>query len=254
MTFQRATAPAGLARRAGLLASVADGAEMDAAIAGGADIVDLKDPAKGALGAWPEPALRTAVARWRALGTGAPMLSATTGDQPLEPEALAEAAARVAASGVPLVKIGFRLAGGEAADDLAPRLALCLAALAPLARRHRLVAVLFADLKPDLALVPRFAAAGFAGVMLDTADKASGSLRRHLDDAALAAFLADARANGLMSGLAGALTGADAAPLAALGPDYLGFRGALCSGGRAGALDPARLRAVRDALKGQAAA
>ena len=90
--------------------------------------------------------------------------------------------------------------------------------------------------------------------MLDTADKTAGGLRRHLDDRALAGFLSAARAHGLMSGLAGALTLGDAAPLAALGPDYLGFRGALCARGRTGALDPARLAGVRAALRSAAAA
>lgn len=234
----------------GLLASVATLAEMDAAIAGGADIVDLKDPAKGALGAWEETALAAAVARWRALPAGAPLVSATIGDHPLEPAALSAAAARVAAGGVPLVKIGFALTPATGPEALAA----CLSALAPLARTHRLIAVLFADLKPDLAVVPAFASAGFAGVMLDTADKAAGPLRAHLGDRTLAAFVASAHLRGLMSGLAGALTLADAAPLAALGPDYLGFRGALCAKGRTGALDPARLAALRAALQAQAAA
>jgi uncharacterized protein (UPF0264 family) len=61
-------------------------------------------------------------------------------------------------------------------------------------------------------------------------------------------FVATARLNGLLTGLAGSLGLADIPPLAALGPDYLGFRGALCSGGRESALDPAALAAVRAAL------
>lgn len=237
-------------RAPGLLASVATLAEMDAAIAGGADIVDLKDPAKGALGAWPDAALVAAVARWRALPPGAPLLSATIGDHVPEPQPLKAAAARVAATGVPLVKIGFALTPATGPDALAA----CLSALAPLARAHRLIGVLFADLAPDLAVARAFARAGFAGVMLDTADKSAGGLRAHLDDRALGAFIAAARGHGLMSGLAGSLALADAAPLAALGPDYLGFRGALCAQGRTGALDPARLAAVRAAVRLAAAA
>ena len=125
---------------------------MDQAIAGGADIVDLKDPAQGALGAWQAPALAAAVARWRALGPKAPALSATIGDHPLAAEAIAEAARRVADLGVPLVKIGFELPAEDAATALAP----CLHALAPLARTTRLIAVLMADRQPDLSRVPDF--------------------------------------------------------------------------------------------------
>lgn len=237
-------------RPPGLLASVASRAEIDLAVEGGADIVDLKDPARGALGAWREADLADAVAHWRALGPAAPALSATIGDHPLHPEIMAGAAARVAALGVPLVKIGFALP----ADGVEAALAPCLDALAPLARSTRLIAVLFADGRPDIALVPRFAAAGFFGVMLDTADKTAGGLRAHLGTDSLRAFLAAARAAGLLTGLAGSLRLADVAPLAALGPDYLGFRGALCAEGRTGALDPARLRAVRAALRPAAAA
>jgi uncharacterized protein (UPF0264 family) len=52
-----------------------------------------------------------------------------------------------------------------------------------------------------------------------------------------------------MSGLAGSLRIGDIAPLAALGPDLLGFRGALCQpGGRAAQISTERVRAVRAAL------
>jgi (5-formylfuran-3-yl)methyl phosphate synthase len=51
-----------------------------------------------------------------------------------------------------------------------------------------------------------------------------------------------------MSGLAGSLRLADVAPLLALAPDYLGFRGALCEAGRTSVIDPERVRAVRAAI------
>lgn len=218
-----------------LLASVATLAEAATALAEGADILDLKQPAAGALGAWPVEEIREAVCR---LGGGRP-LSATIGDLPLLPEAVVPAVEGVAGTGVDYVKIGF-FAGGD------PR--GCLQALRPLAREARLVAVLMADQGPDLGLLPALAEAGFVGAMLDTAAKGAGGLRRHLPEARLAAFVAAARVNGLLCGLAGSLTLADIAPLAALGPDYLGFRGALCRGERTGSLDPAALRAVRAAL------
>lgn len=228
----------------GFLASVANLNEMAQALAFGVDIVDLKDPAQGALGAWSPEMLEAAVARWRAAGEPRPQLSATVGDHPLDPQRLADAARSVAATGVPLVKIGFDLPVEGAHAALAP----CLAALAPVARSTRLIAVLFADRRPDLAVVPDFAAAGFAGVMLDTADKQAGGLLRHMGLAQLEGFVTQARAHRLMSGLAGSLTLADIAPLTALEPDYLGFRGALCAAGRVSALDPARLTAVANAL------
>jgi (5-formylfuran-3-yl)methyl phosphate synthase len=90
--------------------------------------------------------------------------------------------------------------------------------------------------------------AGLAGIMLDTADKRAGGLRRHLADDRLAGFVGQAREHGLIVGLAGALGLADIAPLDLLRPDYLGFRGALCAGGRGGPVDAGAIRAVRRAL------
>jgi uncharacterized protein (UPF0264 family) len=217
-----------------LLASVADLDEAAMALAGGADILDLKDPARGALGAWPTAAIARAVARFAGLRP----LSATIGDLPLEPETVCRRVRAVAATGVDIIKIGI----------FAGDLAATLAALAPLAQSRRLVAVMFADRVPPLSQLADFAAAGFFGVMLDTADKRAGGLRRHLDPTTLAAFIAQARQLRLGVGLAGSLQLEDIAPLAALSPDWLGFRGALCSGGRSDRLDPNRLAAVRAAL------
>lgn len=229
--------------RPGLLASVATLDEMRTALAAGVDIVDLKNPSEGALGAWAPQALVEAVGVWRTAGAPG-SLSATVGDHPLEPDLLRTAAERTAATGVPLVKIGFALGDGAA-------LPAVLEALRALARETRLIAVLFADQAPDLATVPLFAAAGFHGVMLDTADKAAGGLLAHLSVESLARFVSLARSDGLLTGLAGLLKMADIAPLAALRPHYLGFRGALCAEGRTSALDPLRLAAVRDTLAGR---
>lgn len=230
-----------------MLASVADLSELEDAIRLGADLVDLKDPAAGALGAWPSDRLHEAVAR----AAGRRPLSATIGDRPMVPATLAAAAAGTAGTGVDIVKVGF-FAGGEPDARMA---GACVAALAPLAARGvRLVAVLMADQRPDLRLLPALAGAGFHGAMLDTADKRVGSLRTHLDEPSLARFIHEARALGLLTGLAGSLRLDDIAPLVALGPDYLGFRGALCRGDRTGGLDPERFRAVRAALDRAASA
>ena len=220
----------------GFLASVASLDEAILAVELGADIVDLKDPASGALGAWPVAAIREASRH-----CGEAVLSATVGDLPMQPELLADAAGAVAETGVTFVKIGF-FAGGDPAA--------CATALARLAREGaRLVAVMMADQAPDFGLLPKLAAAGFVGAMLDTADKKAGGLRAHQGDAALRGFVGAAKAAGLIVGLAGSLGLADIPALLALRPDYLGFRGALCGGDRAKALDPVAFVAVRDAVR-----
>ena len=223
------------------LASVRSAEEARIALAGGADIIDAKEPAAGALGRVPPATLAAIV---ETVGGQCPV-SATIGDVPLAPAPVRQAVERTATSGADIVKIG--IFEGD--------LAATLDALAPLANGgSRLVAVAFADRRPALApLVARCAAAGFYGVMLDTAAKGGGSLTAHLGLAALAEFIAAARRARLVTGLAGALQVADVPVLAPLGADYLGFRSALTAGGRHAALDPAAVRAVRAALDQSAA-
>ncbi len=227
-----------------LLASVASLKELTLAARGGADILDLKDPKAGALGAWPLDGIVHAVDTARQWLIRAP-LSATVGDLPMAPAAVARRVAETWACGVDYVKIGLLPSGDPAG---------CVAALAPEARRGaRIVAVLFADRWSDANhLLPDLARAGFTGAMLDTAGKAGGGLLRHKTLEEVARFLERARRLGLLTGLAGSLGRDDIPALLPLAPDYLGFRTALCAGAdRGGALDPAALAAVRDAVPKQ---
>jgi dihydroneopterin aldolase len=220
----------------GFLASVTSAAEAEIVLSASADIIDLKDPRRGALGALPSAAIGEAV---RAVA-GRRTVSATAGDLPMQPRLVADAVARIAQLGVDIVKVGLF----PGSDPLA-----CIAALArEAARGTRIVAVLFADRAPDFAVIDRLREAGFAGAMLDTADKTAGGLRRHLGDAVLGAFVERVSRCGMLSGLAGSLGLADIAPLARHAPDYLGFRGALCKDGRTSTLDRDRVRAVRAAI------
>jgi uncharacterized protein (UPF0264 family) len=221
-----------------LLASVRTPEEALTALEGGADILDLKEPAEGALGRLPADVVAAIL---RAVKGRRPV-SATIGDMALEPKPVLAAVEAMAATGVDIVKIGVFDGALEPT----------LTALAPaVAAGRQLVAVLFADRKPDFALIDRCAAAGFYGVMLDTADKASGPLTRHQPPQALLHFVARTHERALRAGLAGSLSLDDVPRLASLGPDYLGFRSALTTGSRAGPLDAravARARAALDAV------
>jgi dihydroneopterin aldolase len=219
-----------------LLASVRDAREAQLAVAGGADIVDFKDPAHGALGAL-EPTLIAAGLRQI---EGAALTSATSGDWPLNAPQLRAAVLRTAATGVDYVKLGL-LPGLE--------LEACIEALAALAASHRLVAVFFADRGVPLDVLPKLQAAGFAGAMIDTFDKRQGGLRQCLHERALRDFVRDVQALGLLAGLAGSLQLDDIEVLAPLGPDLLGFRGALCEAAdRTSSLSARRVALARAAL------
>ncbi|NDW05071.1 (5-formylfuran-3-yl)methyl phosphate synthase [Jiella pacifica] len=222
-----------------LLASVTGPEEAAIALSGGADIIDLKDPAQGALGAVTPAVLAATIA----VVAGRRPVSAVAGDLPMQPEAVVGAVdARKAAD---FVKVGlFPAARAE-------RLAV-ISALGELARDIRLVAVFFADGDPDFTLLGPLAGAGFRGAMIDTigkgeggkaeGGKGGGGLLAHLSIGALAGFVRTARDLGLMTGLAGSLEAPDVPRLLVLQPDYLGFRGALTSGARGDAIDAAKVR------------
>ncbi|QXP83037.1 (5-formylfuran-3-yl)methyl phosphate synthase [Methylococcus sp. Mc7] len=218
----------------GMLASVRNLAEARIALEAGVDIVDLKAPEHGSLGALPAEE----VGRIVAAAGGAVPVSATIGDLPLDPDPICRAVLEMADTGVDYVKIGlFR--GGDWGSTLVT--------LTHLANRNiRLVAVLFADDLPDFDWIARLKKAGFAGAMLDTQDKARGSLTGLLDRPTLERFVDETREQGLLCGLAGSLRKEDIPELLSLEPDYLGFRGALCHRARRTAeLDPEALATVR---------
>jgi dihydroneopterin aldolase len=198
-----------------MLASVADLAETEIAVAGGADIIDLKDPKAGALGAVAAETVRGAV---KAVA-GRRLTSAVLGDLPMEPDTIGAKAEEVAATGVDYVKVGF---------FPSPDAAACAEALAAVAARTKLIAVLFADRDPDLGLLDVFAKHGFHGVMVDTADKTRGRLLDHLPPEHIPVFVDRARSLGLKVGLSGSLETPDIPRLLPFAPDFLGFRGALC--------------------------
>jgi dihydroneopterin aldolase len=219
-----------------MLASVRSAEEALFAFQAGADLIDVKDPSRGTLGSVSPDTLRAIVAEV----AGRRPVSATVGDLPLELEPLAAAVRLAATCGVDFVKVGIF------DKDFPIRK---IAALAPAVSGVRLIAVLFADRSPPLQVAAQLVAAGWHGVMLDTADKLAGSLRDWTDEDWLADFVRQARAAGLLVGLAGSLSEDDVRPLAALGPDYLGFRGALCADAkRDNCLDPKRVRAIRALL------
>jgi len=110
----------------------------------------------------------------------------------------------------------------------------------------RLVLVFFAEYWRGCIDFGQLRGAGIAGVMLDTADKQGGPLTRRMQAPALRSFVEAARNAGLLAGLAGSLSEADARRLLPLGPDFLGFRGALCAGSRRGSrIDPQAVNRIR---------
>jgi uncharacterized protein (UPF0264 family) len=235
-------------RRMRLLVSVTDAAEAAEATAGGAQIIDVKDPGAGSLGRAP--------AEWvQAIrGVTPPQLpvSAALGDGPFEAQAVAEAARVLSVSGAQYVKVGLR--DTRASDALA----VLRAVRDRLPPAVGLIAVAFADAQRaggplPLELTAVAAAAGAQGCLLDTAIKDGRGLFAWLDDAALAEFVADCRARGLLCGLAGSLAAADIPRVAAGDPDIVGVRSAACVGDRVhGRVSRERVAALARLMRAEA--
>jgi (5-formylfuran-3-yl)methyl phosphate synthase len=218
-----------------MLASVADTAEAELVLRLGADIIDLRDPRQGALGAVPLDTVRDALALVARRGE----TSAALGDPPYENGALLKCARAAGALGVDYVMLSVDVRSLD-------RLADCLPALA---RNVGLVGVMFADEQPDFAVLPRLSELGFKGAMLDTRDKTRGRLIAHLDVVQLSEFCSRCRTLNLISGLAGSVEAPDIPRLLLVRPDLLGFRSALCHAhDRRGAIDPQAVALIRDLI------
>ena len=241
-----------------LLASVRDIEEADVALSGGADVLDIKDPGAGPLGACPEPVLRAIVLlrdRRSSDGPSVIPVSAALGDAGDLPGTLPERAAATAACGVDYLKVGLRGLQHETEYiDL-------LRAVVLAARRgmpgSRVVAAAYAEAgtvgSPTPEALPLIAErAGAAGCMIDTAIKNGRTLLDHIEARSLSSFISAARNRHLLCALAGSLTPGQIPMVAELGPDLIGLRGALCEGGRLGRLDRQRLASVRGVLRRRA--
>jgi (5-formylfuran-3-yl)methyl phosphate synthase len=217
------------------LASVTSLADAQICVSLGADIIDCKDPAKGALGALAHETVA-------AIKTGLPdkVVSATIGDLPSLPDAVLPAVTAMATTGVDYIKIGL-FPGGDARATIEK--------LGSLRLNAGLVGLLLADQAPDWELVPVMAKAHFNGVMLDTARKGQSALPDILGLTGLSQFIRRAHEVGLFAGLAGSLALRHIPCLLPLSPDILGFRGGLCcAGSRTAELDAEAIAAVRRAI------
>jgi len=219
-----------------MLASVTSVDEALIALDAGIDMIDLKNPSTGALGALNHALIKDIVAVVNHRTT----VSATIGDLPMQPSLLVDATKTMLETGVDIVKIGFF---GRLNHDK------CLDALKLQASQTKLIAVLFADEQPDFTLLANIAEAGFYGVMLDTANKSKGHLLSHLTVSRLMEFVSNATLLGLKTGLAGSVQVGHIKDLCDVEPSFLGFRGALCvQNQRALGLDATKVQNIKKML------
>lgn len=226
-----------------LLVSVINCDEAEEAIEGGADILDLKNPEEGSLGA-AHPKLISELCYQ--FGHILPV-SVAVGDFPHLPNSAALAALCAADMGADYIKIG--LLGSHSEQQAINLLANISDALAWRSNKAKLVAAAYADYQKvgtlNPCLLPRVARqANFAGCMIDTLDKQGKCLFDFMHSDQVKTFIAECRRYGLMSALAGSLKPCHVDVLKMLEPDIVGVRGAVCRDGiRTGSIDRQRVAA-----------
>ncbi len=227
-----------------LLVSVTDADEARLAAEAGVDIVDVKNPAEGSLGA-PGPGV---IRRVREVVPPERPVSAAIGDLPNLPGTAALAAVGAARSGAAYVKVG--LWGTFATDEA---VAVLRAVRDAVDGEAAVIAASYADAErvpgrplPPGDVVEAARRAGVGGCLLDTAVKDGRGLFEWLTPEALATLVSEGHAAGLEMALAGALRADDLSLVRATGADIAGVRAAACRDGlRTARLDAERIGRLR---------
>jgi (5-formylfuran-3-yl)methyl phosphate synthase len=224
-----------------LLISVTSISEAKIAIENGADMIDLKDPSLGALGALPIEIISDVVVFVKSQNRENIQTSATIGDIPMLPSLIHGHVTKLIDTRVDFIKIGF-----FECEDYQPILET-MRQVTQLGTK--LIAVLFAEFKYPAELLSSLKSAGFAGVMLDTATKNGQTLFNYYSKEQLKEFALAASKQDLLLGLAGSLKLQHVVMLKEVSPTYTGFRGGVCvDNERKKNLDAVKISAIRKTL------
>jgi uncharacterized protein (UPF0264 family) len=230
---------------ASLLVSVRNAAEAEAALAGGAALIDVKEPSRGPLGRADDETI-------------AQVLWAVAGRVPVS-AALGEWSEPGAQHWPPVLgqlaylKWGLSGLGGLSAWQSTLRIVDRY-----LAARHpevALAAVAYADWRQARAPSPEeicawACARGRGAFLLDTWAKDGRTLLDWTSLAEVSEWCARCRAAGVRVALAGSLGPDQVRTLLPACPDWIAIRGAACEGGRAGTISTGRVRALVELLAG----
>jgi uncharacterized protein (UPF0264 family) len=193
-----------------------------------ADIIDVKRPAEGSLGAnfpWVIREIKTLSAK---------PLSAAIGDFDYKPGSAALAAYGAACAGADFVKIGLAFDGQERARDVIaavvravkdefPQKYVVIAAYSDYQRMHSI---------SPFEMAPIAAECGADFAMVDTGIKDRQSTFAFMDEETLRSFTDTNEKLGLGTALAGAFKFEDIDALKRINPDIIGVRGMVCGGDR----------------------
>ncbi len=213
-----------------LLISPINTEEALEAIEGGADIIDVKNPKEGSLGANFPWVIRSI----RELTPEDMLVSATLGDVPYKPGTVSLAAAGAVVSGADYIKVG--LYGTKNYSQALEVMENVVRTVKDYNEDLLVVASGYADAHRIGAVnpmeIPRVAADSGADLaMLDTAVKDGKTLFDFMDEEAMSKFTGETHDCGLKNALAGSIKKEQLKLLSELGCDVVGVRGAACTGG-----------------------
>jgi len=213
-----------------LLVSPSDEQEALEAIAGGADIIDVKNPMEGALGA----SFPWTIRRIREITPEGVEVSCTIGDLPNLPGSISLAVLGAATTGVNYIKVG--LGGVKTMEDAVLLLRNAVRAAKDYNSSIKVAATVFADAarigSVNPLLVPEIADKANADVaMVDTSVKDGKTLFTFLTNPQLTQIVRKSHNRGLLTALAGSLKKEQIHLVSELEADIVGLRGAACTGG-----------------------
>ncbi|MCG7854577.1 MAG: (5-formylfuran-3-yl)methyl phosphate synthase [Methanoregulaceae archaeon] len=193
-----------------------------------ADIIDVKRPAEGSLGAnfpWVIRAITEL--------SGKPV-SAAIGDFDFRPGGASLAAYGAAHAGADFVKVGLMFDGTARAEEFIRAVVRAVKEEFP---EKYVVIASYSDYErlgtiSPFAMAPLAAAAGADVAMVDTGIKDGKSTFEFMSEESLGEFTAMNRGAGLMTALAGSLGFEDIPALKRIDPDIIGVRGMVCGGDR----------------------
>jgi uncharacterized protein (UPF0264 family) len=214
-----------------LLVSPINIEEAKAAANGGADIIDVKNPKEGSLGAnfpWVIRSIK------EAMDSNTPV-SATIGDMNYKPGTASLAAMGAAVAGADYVKVGlYDIQTTEQAIDMVEHVAKSVKDYDP---NKKVVISGYADYKrinsiPLRELPPICAEYGADVVMMDTGIKDGRSTFEFMTNEELSQFVESSHDLGLITAIAGNIKFEDIEAINQIGPDIIGIRGCVCGGDR----------------------
>ncbi|MHC1626233.1 MAG: (5-formylfuran-3-yl)methyl phosphate synthase [Methanoculleaceae archaeon] len=200
-----------------------------------ADIIDVKRPAEGSLGAnfpWVIRAVKEIA--------GNKPVSAAIGDFDHRPGSASLSAYGAASSGADYIKVGLMLNGirearevvdavTRAVKDEFPSTKVVIAAYGDYQRLGTISPMDITDITAD---------AGADVAMIDTGIKDGKSLLEFMTEEDLIRFVEQNRGHDLKTALAGSLRFEDIEVMHRIGPDIIGVRGMVCGGDRNGTIQP----------------